>query len=150
MAKLDSTIYDLTTYDGQSTAVSDLIDEMNSSTQDSELLNYFNIAVYNEISMAITPGYTSPFTQEVSQIHGLNYKPAFKAYSFNPATGFYLELPEPYNIDLGSTPSGFSPLINFYVDDQKAYLQYIDNNSAPTPPITVAVSYYLFSLPMPT
>ena len=77
MALLDVTQYDLTKIDGQSEAVGDIIDELNSQYDTSSLFNYLNIGAYGNIQVPVTDFGTSGSVYLGSFYHGLGYQPAF-------------------------------------------------------------------------
>lgn len=150
MAFLDGTAYDLTTEDGQAGAISDIIDELNSTPQDSDLLNYLNIATYGTLSVTVPKGQSGEFL--ASKPHGLGYKPAFSVLLFDDS--------DPSNPAYETIPSlGFTtgpPISNInkvyaYCDSQNIYASF--NIPAPNNfpiDLTNQLFYYIFNLPMPT
>lgn len=148
MAFLDSTIYDLTTDQGQQDAVSDLIDEMNSAYQDSERLNYLNIAAYGEISIDVDLSVSRNYL--ASYKHGLGYKPAFLAYwsdDSDPSNILHQNLPVDGFFDTGLT-NGFTQ--NAYCDETNIYIQEIYGPDFGFDPEINKYIFYIFNLPMPT
>lgn len=147
MAFLDPTIYDMTTEEGQGTAISDLIDEMNAQNVDSELLNYFNISTYGLIQIPIPVSTSGTFTGNAK--HGAGYKPAFSVLFFDdtdPSNTFYSSMPYVNFINsLGDNTTATTA----WCDNQNIYASIFLPSGLPSI-FTAKFFYYIFNLPMPT
>jgi len=151
MAEIDLTAYDLTTDSGQSDAISSLTDEMNSSTEASELLNYFNIATYGTITFTYPPYGKGYNLLTNSAVHGLGYPPAFIGFWLDTDEGNqgYIDLPSG---GFQASPFVPNPIYDMFVDSQNIYASVMLYANFPntTGGGSLTFFYYIFNLQMPS
>lgn len=147
MSILDVDAYDLTTTDGQTSALQDITEEMNRQYSSSTTLKSLSIAAYGNVSLDLGSE-TFNKVYSTSILHNLGFSPAFKVYLFDPSDNRYLPLIS------GDAGVEDSPSLNFLsptwaTSDPKNLNIFVLVNTV-SPPNPVQFFYWIFDLPMPT
>ena len=148
MTLIDVTQYDLTTVDGQTQAVSDITDELNSQNDSLGTATVLNVANYVQLNVTV-PGTIGMYS--TTYAHGLGFAPLTLAWQLNNTAlviGQQQQYSMPY-IEYSISGTGdISAITSFAVD--KYNVTYTRQVVNPFEVGTFTAAFYIFNIPLGT
>lgn len=145
MALLNADSYDLTTADGQTEVIQDIIDEQNAQFDQASALQALSIVAYQQLTVTIpTSGASGVYT--ATYRHGLGFPPLVMGFSVTPGG-----VPSQYNPlpmkDRAVSPPPIFDNAYISVDSTNLYFNVLAINSGGFVNTAFSAGVYIFNTP---
>lgn len=145
---LDSSVYDLTTSDGQQKAIQDIIDQQNDIYDRSQSITGYQVVAYTQLTVDLIDGSPSGI-YTTSYIHGLGYAPQVISFGIQPGTSFYNPLQYIEKVGGIFNPDPHANTYQYWTtDSQKIYFNVLAiSTGGHFTTLHFSGAFYIFNLP---